>query len=212
MDRVAIKNLAKEKIKGNLWTLWKPALILGICTGVLSWATQLIPGIVGQILYVIVSLVLCVAAGGYVIFVLKFTRGENPTMNDIIECAKERWGTILVAGIVTGLIVFLWSLLLIIPGIIAAFSYAMVSFIVVDSNMGAMDCLKKSKEIMNGHKMDYFVFQLSFIGWHMLASLTLGILYIWLIPYISVATTLFYESLNGGVNQNTVVENEVIKE
>ena len=71
----------------------------------------------------------------------------------------------------------------------------MVTFIVIDTDTSGSDSLRKSREMMKGYKMDYFIFQLSFIGWHILAVFTLGILYIWLVPYITVAETIYYDKL-----------------
>lgn len=58
-----------------------------------------------------------------------------------------------------------------------------------------MDVLRKSKELMKGHRFEYFVLGLSFLGWEILGLLTLGILYLWLIPYIQVTTANFYNKL-----------------
>lgn len=88
--------------------------------------------------------------------------------------------------------VFLYYLLLIVPGIIKTISYSLVPYILVDDpNMSSGDVLDLSAKMMNGHKMDYFKLGLSFIGWHLLAALTLGILEIWIAPYQATAMTKF---------------------
>jgi len=61
--------------------------------------------------------------------------------------------------------------------------------------MSTMEVITKSKEMMNGHKMDYFVLVLSFFGWAILGILTLGILYLWLTLYMNVTFANFYNSL-----------------
>ena len=65
----------------------------------------------------------------------------------------------------------------------------------IDGNTNPMDCIRKSKEMMNGYKMDYFMLVLSFFGWLLLGIFTLGILYIWLVPYMNVTFILYYEEL-----------------
>lgn len=95
-----------------------------------------------------------------------------------------------------GLFVLLWSLLLIIPGIIAAFAYSQVFYIICDNpEMGAMDVLRTSKAMMKGYKMKLFLLNLSFIGWGILCIFTLFIGYLWLGPYIQASVTNFYEDV-----------------
>ena len=72
----------------------------------------------------------------------------------------------------------------------------MIYFICIDNpNLSAIETLKKAKKLMKGYKMNYFVFKLSFIGWNILAILTFGILYIWLVPYMVIAKTMYYDNL-----------------
>lgn len=95
--------------------------------------------------------------------------------------------------------VALWSLLFFIPGIIMAFAYAMTPYILEDNpEISAWDASTKSREMMKGHKFDLFYLYLSFIGWGILAILTCGIGFIWLIPYMQLAEVSFYNDLKGG--------------
>ena len=94
-----------------------------------------------------------------------------------------------------GLFIGVWSLLFLIAGIIAAISYTMSMLIMVDGEEDAMECLRKSKAMMKGYKWDFVVFHLSFILWHLLGMVTLGIAYIYVWPYIMVSEVLYYEEL-----------------
>ena len=86
--------------------------------------------------------------------------------------------------------------LFIIPGIIIALNYAMVYFVIVDNpEMGVMEALRTSKRIMKGHRWQYFVLNLSFIGWYILCYFTFGLLILWLAPYILVTTANFYNQI-----------------
>lgn len=94
------------------------------------------------------------------------------------------------------LFVFLWSLLLIIPGIIASYSYSMAFYLLVDDpDMKVMEAIQKSKEMMKGYKTKLFMLDLSFLGWALLAILTFGIGFLWLTPYMLTSHAIFYDKL-----------------
>ena len=94
------------------------------------------------------------------------------------------------------LIFLLWSLLLIIPGIVAAYRYSMAFYILNDNpEMSAKAALDESKRMMAGYKGKLFCLQLSFIGWGFLCLFTLGIGYLWLTPYIQTSMAYFYQNL-----------------
>lgn len=95
------------------------------------------------------------------------------------------------------LYIILWSLLFIIPGIVKSFSYAMTPFIMADHpEMTAREAIEASKEMMDGHKGELFTLGLTFFGWSLLASLTLGIGYLWLNPYMNAAYAAFYRDIS----------------
>lgn len=92
--------------------------------------------------------------------------------------------------------IFLWTLLLIVPGIVKAFSYAMTPFILVDHpELSVNEAIHKSSRMMQGHRFDLFFLYLSFIGWFLLALLTCGIGFLWLQPYVECAVASFYNDL-----------------
>lgn len=95
------------------------------------------------------------------------------------------------------LFTWLWSLLFIIPGIIMGYAYRMVPYIVAeDPEISAMDAIKKSKDMMKGHKWEAFVFDLSFIGWNLLGFITCGIVsVIFVNPYYNSASAVFYKEV-----------------
>ena len=92
--------------------------------------------------------------------------------------------------------IFAWSLLLIIPGIIKAFAYSQVGYIIADfPGIKVNDAFKMSSLITNGYKLDIFVFYLSFLGWLLISIVTFGIASIWISPYIDTASTKLYLTL-----------------
>lgn len=101
-------------------------------------------------------------------------------------------------SLLSGIYTFLWSLLLIIPGIIKAFAYSQAMYIIAEEpNIGTREALRRSEEMMVGHKAEYFVLQLSFIGWGILSTFTFGILTLWLVPYMNATMANYYQELKG---------------
>lgn len=125
----------------------------------------------------------------------------------------KRFEKAFLAALLTGIFTFLWMLLLIVPGIIAAYSYSMTMYIVAeDDNISAYDALKKSKQMMQGYKWKLFCLHLRFIGWGLLCILTLGIGFLWLSPYMQVATLNFYEDIKGNSQEEIIIEEVIITE
>lgn len=109
------------------------------------------------------------------------------------------WGMLLM-----GIFVFLWMLLLVIPGIIKAFAYALTPYILVDNpELSANEAINLSKKMMKGHKFDLFWLSLSFIGWALLCVLTLGIGLFWLMPYIYTSYAAFYQDVKAEYEAKT---------
>ncbi|HHV09035.1 MAG TPA: DUF975 family protein [Clostridiales bacterium] len=93
---------------------------------------------------------------------------------------------------------FLWTLLLIIPGIIAVYSYAMAPYILEENpGMTATEAITCSKEMMRGNKWRLFCLQISFIGWVILCIFTCGIGFLWLSPYMAMAEVAFFYDVSG---------------
>lgn len=213
MNRAEIKELAKSKIKGNKWNIIWPVLVIGFLESVIQNIFHLGPSVANidlnnleamsiQNMPIQVSLgtgILSILVGvimaGYYKYILNFVRTGKFETNDIINTIKEKWLNILIATVLVSVIVGICSIFFIIPGIIMALAYSMVNFLVIDTDVAGSDSLKKSREMMNGYKWDYFVFWLSFIGWMLLVPFTLGILLIWLFPYMTVAGTIYYDKL-----------------
>jgi len=148
-------------------------------------------------LYFLITLIIqnIPKALGFAIFSLSISRNQNPKLEQIFEGFK-RFGTSLVAFILMSLFTLLWTLLLIVPGIIASLSYSMTFYIIADdSSMGAIETIKRSKKMMYGFKWKYLELQLRFLGWALLSILTLGIGLLWLVPYMSISNAKFYEDI-----------------
>lgn len=196
MNRKELKEKAKSMIKGHVWDLVLPFVIVSLINSLIGAlfgvnSDNIYVSTSAQMLSTIITLPLSFGATAYV---MKFVRGEEYDIKGMFQYYKM-FGPIFGVWFLTSLFSTLWALLLIIPGIIAALSYSMVNLLMIDGNTNPMDCIRKSKEMMNGYKMDYFMLVLSFFGWLLLGIFTLGILYIWLVPYMNVTFILYYEEL-----------------
>ena len=134
---------------------------------------------------------------GYAKFNLNLVDKKNAAVETLFEYFSQ-WKTTTIARLLRALYVFLWSLLFIIPGIVAGFSYAMTDYILAeDPELTADEAISQSKSIMMGNKWRFFCLQFSFIGWDILATLAFGIGHLWLTPYKQAAYAAFYREVSG---------------
>ena len=122
--------------------------------------------------------------------------GNDLTIGGMFDAfkANSNYGRVIGIGILVGTIGLLGFILLIVPGVIFAIAVSMSFYILKDNpELGVIDVIKRSIQMMKGHKMEYFCLGLSFIGWIILGILTLGIGFMWIYPYICTAYAHFYE-------------------
>lgn len=132
---------------------------------------------------------------GYTLFALKRSRGENAEISDLFEGFNHFGSAVLLNFLITFFTV-LWSLLFIIPGIIAALRYSQAFYILIENpNLSPTEAINQSKKMMRGNIGKLFLLVLSFIGWIILSVLTIGIGSLWLTPYIFVTISVFYNEL-----------------
>ena len=132
---------------------------------------------------------------GYADFQFRLLDRNEPSVGNVFS--KLRYiGKGFGMNFLMGLYVFLWSLLLVIPGIIKAFSYAMTPYILSENpDLTVKQAITRSRKLMNGNKWRLFCLHLSFIGWDILASFTFGIGNLWLNPYKECAEAAFYREI-----------------
>lgn len=169
------------------------------------------PWIIAFIVIVLVWGLVCFIIGGavtlgYVKFNLSLVDCKEASFNDLFS-QFNRLGAGFCMQFLRALFVFLWSLLLIIPGIIASYRYAMTPYILYEHpEYTATEAINASKEMMKGNKWRLFCLDISFIGWILLSILTLGIGLLWVVPYMEAAYAAFYREISG-TNQ---IEDQVI--
>lgn len=196
-ENVVLMQMARESLKGK----W------GLAVGTFFVYMLMIAAIqVMADFYPITSLLSLIISGpmavGIAIFSMNISRNQDARLEQIFQ-GFNNFGTSLGAYLLMMLFVLLWTLLLIIPGIIAALSYAMTFYIIADDDsIGAMEAIDKSKKMMDGYKWKFFCLGLRFIGWSLLCIVTLGIGFLWLIPYMQVSLAKFYDD----IKENHIVE------
>lgn len=192
LDRHYLKDLAKKQIKGNIGILFVITLIVSLITAAASGLLGMIP-VVGPIVSSVIitpafALSLCC-------IYLNLVRGIRPQVKDAFCGFGDFWSAFKTQFLVS-LFTLLWSLLLIIPGIIKSFSYSMAMYIQAENpGKPAKECIAESKAMMDGHKAELFMLCLSFLGWILLGLITFGIAYIYVAPFYSATITNFYENV-----------------
>lgn len=189
-----LRAIARANLKG----FWGISILVCFLYGVIMGVLGYIP-IVGYIAALLVS---GAFSYGLYAFFLQQNRGQQPELG-VMFSGFQRFGATLVLYLLMAIFTFLWSLLLVIPGIIAAFRYSMAYFIMIDNpGIGALEAIDQSKQMMKGYKGKLFMLYLSFIGWALLCIITLGIGYLWLMPYIQASLAAFYEQLKSAQSYN----------
>lgn len=202
MNRSELKAQAKKQIKGNIGILFVIALVIAIISGIATAVLSLIP-VVGSIAASIIITPAFMLS--FVRVYLNLTAGTKPEVEHAFAGFDDFWSAFKVNFFV-GLFTFLWSLLFVIPGIVKLYSYSMSMYILAE-NKGkpALDCISESEDMTEGHKMELFVLDLSFIGWVLLGTITFGIAFIWIDPYMQATYANAYRFLKSGAS-GTVYE------
>lgn len=217
MSRKDLKFDAKDAMRDALVSPYMVTIIVGVIMVILSVVQGFLDiwegmienagayGDVGQygafaissVIFLIINIVIStIIQFGYQSYCLKVANRDNTmSYGDLFSSVRyllKALGLILMVSLLT----FLWALLLIIPGIIAAYRYSQAIMIMVeDPNKGIMQCIRESKEMMVGHKWEFFVLELSFILWQLLGLVTCGLAFIYVYPYMKVTFANYYNAI-----------------
>lgn len=188
VDYKQCKSKAKEDISGNMGILFLCLLICYAAPGVVN----VIP-VVGQLASIAVSPLLML---GTAIVYLNLARGVAPDIKMLMESFQKDFINVFLMNFLIGIFIMLWSLLLIVPGIIKGLSYSMANYILAENReIQFMDAIKASQVMMDGHKMELFMMYVHFIPWSLLTMVTFGIAGIYTVPYMNAALANFYLEL-----------------
>ena len=211
---------ASERLKGQ----WGTFVLMTFLLFVIQVLLQ-IPGIVGDLFKVlspedvlvslslsnisnILSLLALPLSWGLTVSLLRNHREERVDEGNLFDgFRKGRYIRVFCALFLVNLFTILWALLLIIPGIIKAFSYALTPYIIMDEpELTARQAIARSCEIMQGRRWKLFCLYLSFIGWGILCLLTFGIGFLWLAPYMNASIAAFYEDARAEYEASKTIE------
>lgn len=159
--------------------------------------TELLLVLLGTtLLFAVFSLVLSsLVTVGYAQFNIDLIDGEKPRIATLFTKWRQI-GKAIVASLFVFFRVFLGMIFFLIPGIVAAYSHAMVYHILAENpDMTVREAMAESRRIMKGNKFRFFRLQFSFIGWYLLVAITFGIAALWVVPYEQAAMAAFYREI-----------------
>lgn len=211
---------ARERLEGQ----WGTFVLMTFLMLVIQTILQ-IPGYIGSLLEIlspenvlaslsfsnisnILSLLALPLSWGLTVSLLRNHREESVDLENLFDGFRGgRYTRVFCALFLVNLFTFLWALLLIIPGIMKAFSYALTPYILLDEpELTARQAITRSCEIMEGRRWKLFCLYLSFIGWGILCLLTFGIGFLWLAPYMNASIAAFYEDARAEYEAENSIE------
>ena len=222
IDRIQLKSEAKEivrsaRVSAYLFTLLYLAIVTGLTlidaymSGTVPAYMELyfpgmpvpeffarvaeLPGTVVLFVSVMVWLLTTVLLAGHALYHLGIHRGEEMGYTTLFD-GFSFVGKVILLQLIMTLFISLWSMLFVIPGVIASYRYRFALYNLCENpEMGVMEALAMSCTQTQGHKMDLFVLDLTFVGWKVLSLLTLGIGDIWITPYIMQTNMGYFQQI-----------------
>lgn len=165
-----------------------------------QFVQNILPWLLGMGVVLLIWFLVCLVVGGavtlgYVQFNLNLIDDRDPRFSDIFSHIHRLWEGFCMQFF-RGMMIFLWSLLFIIPGVVAIYRYSMTPYILAENmDLSVMEAITESKKLMKGNKFRLFCLEVSFIGWDILAVLTLNIGDLWVHPYREAAIAAFYREI-----------------
>ena len=238
IDRTAAKLQAKQLIRESQPSMLTAALLYTLLTALIGWLSLRLTGVdtntMNEMLKLasegnseavmemmnkatpsagaslidsLLRLAMAVVGVGFSFFVMNSVRRSQPALGNLLD-GFGMFPRVLFLIILQIVFIFLWSLLLVIPGIVAAYRYSFAVYVMIDHpEMSAMDCLRESKRLTTGYKRQLFLLDLSFILWFLLTMIPIigYIAQVYVTPYMESARVLYYEqirALQGGKPAN----------
>ena len=238
IDRTAVKLQSKQLIRESQPSMLTAALLYTLLTALIGWLslrltgvdtntmnemlrlasegnseavmemmTKATPSAGASLIDSLLRLAMAVVGVGFSLFVMNSVRRSQPALGNLLD-GFGMFPRVLFLIILQIVFIFLWSLLLVIPGIIAAYRYSFAVYVMIDHpEMSAMDCLRESKRLTTGYKRQLFLLDLSFIFWFLLTMIPVVgyIAQVYVTPYMESARVLYYEqirALQGGKPAN----------
>ena len=228
IDRTAAKLQAKQLIRESQPSMLTAALLYTLLTALIGWLslrltgvdtntmnemlrlasegnseavmemmTRATPSAGASLIDSLLRLAMAVVGVGFSLFVMNSVRRSQPAIGNLLD-GFGMFPRVLFLIILQIVFIFLWSLLLVIPGIVAAYRYSFAVYVMIDHpEMSAMDCLRESKRLTTGYKRQLFLLDLSFILWFLLTMIPIigYIAQVYVTPYMESARVLYYEQI-----------------
>ena len=228
IDRTAAKLQAKQLIRESQPSMLTAALLYTLLTALIGWLslrltgvdtntmnemlrlasegnseavmemmTKATPSAGASLIDSLLRLAMAVVGVGFSLFVMNSVRRSQPAIGNLLD-GFGMFPRVLFLIILQIVLIFLWSLLLVIPGIIAAYRYSFAVYVMIDHpEMSAMDCLRESKRLTTGYKRQLFLLDLSFIFWFLLTMIPIigYVAQVYVTPYMESAKVLYYEQI-----------------
>ena len=238
IDRTAVKLQAKQLIRESQPSMLTAALLYTLLTALIGWLslrltgvdtntmnemlqlasegnseavmeimTKATPSAGASLIDSLLRLAMAVVGVGFSLFVMNSVRRSQPAIGNLLD-GFGMFPRVLFLIILQIVLIFLWSLLLVIPGIIAAYRYSFAVYVMIDHpEMSAMDCLRESKRLTTGYKRQLFLLDLSFIFWFLLTMIPVVgyIAQVYVTPYMESARVLYYEQIRALQGGSTAV-------
>ena len=228
IDRTAVKLQAKQLIRESQPSMLTAALLYTLLTALIGWLSLRLTGVdtntMNEMLRLasegnseaimemmakatpsagaslidsLLRLAMAVVGVGFSLFVMNSVRRSQPAIGNLLD-GFGMFPRVLFLIILQIVLIFLWSLLLVIPGIVAAYRYSFAVYVMIDHpEMSAMDCLRESKRLTTGYKRQLFLLDLSFIFWFLLTMIPVVgyVAQVYVTPYMESARVLYYEQI-----------------
>ena len=238
IDRTAAKLQAKQLIRESQPSMLTAALLYTLLTALIGWLslrltgvdtntmnemlrlasegnseavmemmTKATPSAGASLIDSLLRLAMAVVGVGFSLFVMNSVRRSQPAIGNLLD-GFGMFPRVLFLIILQIVLIFLWSLLLVIPGIIAAYRYSFAVYVMIDHpEMSAMDCLRESKRLTTGYKRQLFLLDLSFILWFLLTMIPIVgyIAQVYVTPYMESARVLYYEQIRALQDGSTAI-------
>ena len=238
IDRTAAKLQAKQLIRESQPSMLTAALLYTLLTALIGWLslrltgvdtntmnemlrlasegnseavmemmTKATPSAGASLIDSLLRLAMAVVGVGFSLFVMNSVRCSQPAIGNLLD-GFGMFPRVLFLIILQIVLIFLWSLLLVIPGIIAAYRYSFAVYVMIDHpEMSAMDCLRESKRLTTGYKRQLFLLDLSFILWFLLTMIPIigYIAQVYVTPYMESARVLYYEQIRALQDGSTAI-------
>lgn len=213
MDINEFKNKAKESLNGKykdavilLLIIFAISLVASAILGIISGVLNLNENIVNILSNITSTIITSFLAFGELNFYLKISRNEEVTYKELFS-KTNMFLKYIILYIIIYVLTCIGFLLFIVPGFIVILMFSQVYYIVLENpEIKITDALKQSKEMMDGHKMEYLSLIFSFLGWFILGIFTLGLLYFWLMPYVAVTQANYYNWLKTQQKKEAIAE------